>query len=79
VVLVEYPSKGIWSIGFITNEGFKDAQEKTGRELMHVFIATSPSPFTGFLTLIPKEDIKFLDISIEDGIKLIISGGIVKP
>lgn len=79
VVLVEYPSKGVWSVGFVTNEGFTEAQEKTGQELMHVFIATSPSPFTGFLALIPKESIKFLDISIEDGIKLIVSGGIIKP
>ena len=44
VVLVEYPSKGIWSIGFITNEGFKEANEKTGKELLHIFIATTPSP-----------------------------------
>jgi len=79
VVLVEYPSKGIWSIGFITNESFKEAQEKVGEELMHVFIATTPSPFSGFLVLVPKKDVKFLDMSVEDGIKLIVSGGIVKP
>ncbi|MCX5680420.1 MAG: DUF502 domain-containing protein [Candidatus Omnitrophica bacterium] len=79
VVLVEYPSKGIWSIGFLTNEGFKEAQEKTGEELLHVFIATTPSPFTGFLVLFPKRDVKILDISVEGGIKLIVSGGIVRP
>ncbi len=79
VVLVEYPSKGIWSIGFLTNDSFRAAQEATGRELLHVFIATTPSPLTGFLALIPKNDVKFLDISIEEGIKLIVSGGIVKP
>jgi len=79
VVLVEYPSKGIWSIGFITNESFKEAQEKVGEELMHVFIATTPSPFSGFLVLVPKKDVKFLEMSVEDGIKLIVSGGIVKP
>lgn len=79
VVLVEYPSKGIWSVGFVTNDGFRDAEEKTGQSLIHVFIATSPSPFTGFLALIPKADVKYLDISVEEGVKLIVSGGIIKP
>ena len=78
-VLAEYPSKGIWSIGFITNEGFQEAKEKTQEELVHVFIATTPGPWSGFLVLIPKKDIKFLDMSVEDGIKLIVSGGILKP
>ena len=79
VVLVEYPSKGLWAIGFVTNDSLREAQEKSGRDLVHVFIATTPSPLTGFLTLIPREEIKILDISVEDGVKLIISGGIVKP
>jgi len=79
VALVEYPSKGIWSIGFITNESFQEANEKSGEELMHVFIATTPSPLTGFLILVPKRDVKVLDISVEQGVKLIVSGGIVKP
>lgn len=79
VVLVQYPSKGIWSVGFITNESFKEANDKTGRDLLHVFIATTPSPLTGFLILAPREDVTELDISIEDGVKLIISAGIVKP
>lgn len=79
VVLVEYPAKGIWSVGFITNEGFKEAQEKTQEELLHIFIPSTPGPWSGFLVLIPKRDVKFLDISIEDGVKLIISGGTLKP
>jgi uncharacterized membrane protein len=79
VVLVQYPSKGIWAIGFLTNESFKEANERTGRDLLHVFIATTPSPLTGYLALIPKEDVQYLDMSIEEGVKLIISGGIVKP
>lgn len=79
VVLVEYPSKGIWSIGFMTNTGFKEAQEKTGEELIHVLIGTTPGPWSGFLVFVPKRDIKFMDMSIEDGMKLIISGGILKP
>lgn len=79
VVLIQYPAKGLWSIGFLTNESFAEVCTKTGKELVHVFIATTPSPFTGFLVLIPKEDVTFLDISVEEGIKLIVSGGIVKP
>ncbi len=79
VVLVEYPSKGMWSIGFLTNESFEEAQNITGKQLLHVFIATTPSPLSGFLVLVPKDEVKILDISIEDGIKLIVSGGIVKP
>jgi len=79
VALVQYPSKGLWSIGFLTNDSFSEAQQKTGKELVHIFIATTPSPFTGFLVLVPKEDVTFLDISVEDGVKLIVSGGIVKP
>lgn len=79
VVLVEYPSKGIWSVGFITSESFKEAKEKIGKELLHIFIASTPSPFTGYFILIPKDAVKFLDISVEDGIKLIVSGGILTP
>lgn len=79
VVLVEYPSKGLWSIGFLTNESFARANEAIGEDLVHVLVATTPSPFTGYLVLVPKKDIRFLDISIEEGIKLIVSGGIVKP
>lgn len=79
VVLVEYPSKGIWSVGFMTNEGFREAQEKTGKELVHVLIGSTPSPWSGFFVLIPKNEVKFLDISVEEGMKLIVSGGILKP
>lgn len=79
VVLVEYPSKGIWSVGFMTNEGFGEAQEKIGQELVHVLIGTTPSPWSGFFVLIPKSEVKFLEMSIEDGMKLIVSGGIIKP
>lgn len=79
VALVEYPSKGLWSIGFMTNDGFREAQEKTQEELVHIFVPSTPGPWSGFLVLIPKRDIKFLDMPVEDGIKLIVSGGILKP
>lgn len=79
VVMVEYPCKGIWTVGFLTNESFDAAQKAAGEELLHVFIGTSPSPITGFLILVPKHNVKFLEITVEEGIKLIVSGGIVKP
>ncbi len=79
VVLVEYPSKGIWSVGFMTNEGFREAQELTGQELVHVLIGSTPSPWSGFFILVPKNAVKFLQMSAEEGIKLIVSGGILKP
>ena len=79
VVLVEYPSKGIWSVGFMTNEGFREAQELTGQELVHVLIGSTPSPWSGFFILVPKNAVKFLEMSTEEGIKLIVSGGILKP
>lgn len=79
VVLVEYPSKGLWAVGFLTNDGFKEACEKTGEDLVHVLVAGTPSPITGMLVLVPRSSIKILDIPVEEGIKLIVSGGIVKP
>lgn len=79
VVLVEYPSKGIWSIGFLTNEGFKEAKVKTQEDLFHVFIPGTPGPWSGFFVLIPRKEVKLLDMLVEDGIKLIVSGGILKP
>jgi uncharacterized membrane protein len=79
VVLIEYPSKGLWSVGFMTNDSFTEAEKASGEGLMHVFVATTPSPLTGFLVLVPKRDVKFLDISVEQGVKLIVSAGIVKP
>ena len=79
VVLIEYPRKGIWSVGFITNDGFKDAREKTGQDLINVFVASTPNPLTGFYIIIERSDVKILDISIEDGLRLIVSGGVVNP
>ncbi|MDP3804296.1 MAG: DUF502 domain-containing protein, partial [Candidatus Omnitrophota bacterium] len=70
VVLVEYPSAGIWSAGFITNDSFREANVKTGEDLVHVLIGTTPTPFSGFTILVPRNKVKVLDISVEEGIKL---------
>ena len=79
VVLVEYPRPGVWSIGFITNESFEEARKKTKQNLLNVFIPSSPGPLTGFFILIPHQEVIFLDIPIEDAIKLIVSGGLLNP
>lgn len=79
VVLVQFPKNGIYSIGFVTSEAQGEVQEVTKESVINVFIPTVPNPTTGFFLMIPKEDIIPLDMSIEDGIKLIMSGGIVTP
>lgn len=78
VVLVEYPSKGIWSLGFLTNESFQQINRVSDREMVSVFIASTPGPLTGYVIFVAKEEIKFLDISISDALKIIISGGTFK-
>jgi len=77
VVLVEYPRRGIWSIGFVTNEGLQEARDKTGQELLSIFVPSSPGPLTGFFILIPRQEAIFLEIPIEEALKLIVSGGLL--
>jgi len=79
VVLVEYPRKGIYSIGFITNKSPSQFLQKVNRKLYNVFIPSSPSPLTGFTILVPEEEIVFLDMTIEEAIKVIVSGGMLGP
>ena len=79
VVLVEYPRTGVWSIGFVTNESFKEAREKTEEDLLNIFIPSSPGPLTGFFILVPQKEVIFLEIAVEEAIKLVISGGLVNP
>ena len=79
-VLVEYPSKGIWSLGFIANEGFKEAEDKLNKGLLlNIYVPSVPNPTTGFFMFIPKEEVKILDISIRDAMKLVMSGGLLNP
>ncbi len=79
VVLVQYPREGIWSVGFLTNKTQAEAQARAGQELWSVFVPTSPNPTSGFVLLLPPEDITPLDMSVGDGMKLVISGGAVVP
>ncbi len=77
-VLVEYPRKGIYSIGFITNETDKSLK-KSDKLYYNVFIPSSPSPLTGFMIVVPEDDVISLQISVEEAISMIVSGGVLNP
>ena len=79
VVLVEYPRKGIYAFGFLTNDTSERIAKKTKKELCNVFLPSAPGPLTGYVVLVPKNEIVLLDISVEDAIKVIVSGGVVNP
>ena len=79
VVLVEYPRKGIWSMGFLTNKGIRAASTASGENLLSVFVPTTPNPTSGFIVMLPEQDVTELELTVEDGFKYIISMGVVVP
>lgn len=79
VALIEYPRKESWAIGFITGETEGEVQRLTEANTVNVFVPATPNPTTGFLLFLPREDVYDLDMSVEAGIKLVISGGIITP
>ena len=79
VVLIEYPRKGTWAVGFATKENSGEIKDKVGEELINVFVPTTPNPTSGFLLMFPKKDVIFLDISFEQASKFIVSAGSTDP
>lgn len=79
VLLVQYPRQGIWTLGFQTGIGVGEVQERTDREVITVFVPTTPNPTSGFVIMVPQEDVIELDMSVEDGLKFIMSLGVVTP
>lgn len=79
VLLVEYPRPGIWTIAFETGETALEAKRKTGYDLVTVYIPTTPNPTSGFVVLLPRQDVVELEMSVDDALKLIISMGLVAP
>ncbi len=79
VVLVEYPRRGIWAVGFVTSTTEGEIQALKEDTLVNVFLPTTPNPTSGFLLFIPRGDLITLHMTIEEGIKMVISGGIVTP
>ena len=75
VVLLEYPRKGIWAVGFATKENKGIIKDKVNEELINVFVPTTPNPTSGFLLMIPKKDLIYLDITFEQASKFIVSAG----
>lgn len=78
-VLVEYPRTGIYALGFITSNAKGEVQLKTKADVLNIFVPTTPNPTSGFLLMVPKEEVIELDMSIADCMKLVISGGAVVP
>ena len=79
VVLVEYPRKGSWAVGFATKENVGEIKDKTKKNLINVFVPTTPNPTSGFLLMFPKEEVIFLDITFEEASKFIVSAGTSNP
>lgn len=79
VALVEYPRKGVYTIGFVTNKAPEEVNRKLGQEFLNVLIPTVPNPITGFVLFFLKSEVIILDMSIEDGIKFAVSGGVYSP
>jgi len=79
VVLVEFPRAGVWSVGFLTNRSPGEAAASIGGEVWAVFVPTSPNPTSGFFLLVPRQAVRELEMSVGDGMKMVISGGAVVP
>ena len=79
VVLVEYPRRGSWAVGFATKENSGEITDKTKKKLINVFVPTTPNPTSGFLLMFPKDEVIFLDLSFEEASKFIISAGTSNP
>ena len=79
VVLVEYPRRGIWAIAFITGITKEEVQNITDNEMVNIFLPTTPNPTSGFLLFVPRDELIQLNMTVEEGIKMVISGGIVTP
>ncbi|HNQ91726.1 MAG TPA: DUF502 domain-containing protein [Alphaproteobacteria bacterium] len=79
VVMIEYPRKGVYMLGFLTGKTEGEVQALTDHEVVNVFIPTTPNPTSGFLAFVPAEDVIDLEMSVDDGLKMIISGGMITP
>jgi uncharacterized membrane protein len=79
VVAVEYPRKGIWSVGFVTGSGLEKVVDNVRKEFLTILIPTSPTPFTGFVIMVPKKQTIDLDMTIEEALRFTVSGGVIAP
>lgn len=79
VVMLEYPRKGVWSLGFVTGRSEGEVQRVTDNETINVFVPTTPNPTSGYLLFVPRKELKFMKMTVEEAAKLIVSAGIIVP
>ncbi len=79
VLLVEFPRRGLWTLAFLTGTDQGEVQNKTGHDVINVYIPTTPNPTGGYFVMVPKEDVQELDMSVDDGLKMLMSMGAVVP
>ncbi|MCW8904650.1 DUF502 domain-containing protein [Sedimenticola sp.] len=79
VLLVEFPRKGLWTLAFQTGTDAGEAQRKTGRDVINVYVPTTPNPTGGYFVMVPREDVIELEMSVDDGLKMLMSMGAVVP
>ena len=75
VIFLQYPRKGVWTLAFVTGESI----DGNGMDYYHVFVPTTPNPTSGFFIMIPKQETMISEMSVEEGIKMVISGGLIAP
>ncbi len=79
VVALEYPRKGVWSVGFVTGEGLRSVTERADREFLTVMVPNAPTPVTGWVVTVPKDETVALDMTIEEALRFIVSAGVISP
>src|SRR5262249_33807274 len=79
VVLVEYPRKGIWSVGFVTSAGMRDVGEFAGERVLTVFIPSTPTPFTGFTITVKESEAMSAPITVDEALRFVLTGGVLVP
>jgi len=79
VVMLEYPRKGIWAVAFVTSTAKGQVGDAQDDDMISIFMPTTPNPTSGFLLFVPRRDLTYLDMSVEDGVKLVISAGMIWP
>jgi uncharacterized membrane protein len=79
VVMVEYPRRGAWTLAFVTGQGWQPAKQLVQEDLVNIYVPTTPNPTSGFFLMVPRKDIIALNLSIDDGLKMILSLGLIEP
>jgi len=79
VVAIEYPRRGLWSIGFVTGRGLKAISDHTEQELLNVFVPSSPTPVTGYILAVPRREVIDLDVTVDQAFEFTLSGGVIVP